>query len=84
MKRFLMVLVILIFCCMAAAACADVTVCFDLQNGSPAFESLKLQPDGNGVVYFSLPAETPVRAGYRFIGWYCKGLEMEYGLEQPG
>lgn len=84
MKRFLLIVGILILCCIAVTACADVVVRFDMQKGSPSFSSLKLQPDGRGVVYFNLPGETPVREGYNFIGWYCKGLEMEYGLCKPG
>ena len=75
---------IVLLCCAAAAAGADVTVRFDLQGGSAAVSTLKLKPDEGGVVHFSLPAETPTRAGYRFIGWYCKGLEMEYGLDEAG
>ena len=84
MKRFLFAVVILVLCCIAVTASADVTVRFDMQGGSTRCASLKLKPDANGVVRFNLPAETPVRSGYQFIGWYCKGLEMEYGLCQPG
>ncbi len=61
-----------------------VTVHFDMQGGSSAFADLELDPDEYGAVYFNLPDETPVRTGYRFIGWYCEGLEMEYGLCNPG
>ena len=84
MKRLLIGISILMLCCIAATACAEVTVRFDMQGGSTSVSNLKLTPDAGGVVHFKLPAVTPVRTGYHFIGWYCKGLEMEYGLCKPG
>ncbi len=84
MKKFFLVAGILILCCVSAAALADVTVCFDLNGGKAGITSLKLQPDAYGKVSFRIPSEKPVRSGYNFIGWYCNGLEMEYGLCRPG
>lgn len=84
MWKIVPAIVILILCCVSAAALADVTVRFDLNGGKAGFTNLKLKPDENGAVYFNLPDEKPVRPGYNFIGWYCKGLEKEYALCTPG
>ncbi len=83
MKKIL-VLLLLLLCLTGAAAHADVTVRFDLAGGQGGFAPLKPVPDENGVVHFSLPDTAPVRKGYRFIGWNCLGLEMEYALDRPG
>ena len=84
MKYLVFAVLVLALCCVTAAACAEVTVKFDVNGGSTKYQSLKLEPDAYGTVRFRLPETAPVRSGYRFIGWYCKGLEMEYGLCAPG
>ena len=82
-KRFLL-MAVLGLCLWMAAAHAEVTVRFDTQGGSGNFINLNLKPDEYQTVRFKIPATRPTRPGYMFIGWYCKGLEMEYGLCQPG
>ncbi len=84
MKKTLLLIAFLGLCLWTAAARAEVTVRFDTQGGSGSYINLKLTADENRTVRFKIPSKRPVRPGYQFIGWYCRGLEMEYGLCQPG
>lgn len=83
-KTWLLIVTALVLSCAALSASADVTVRFDPNGGTAAFEDMALQPDGDGAVRFSIPPEEPVRSGYNFIGWYQSGLEMESPLRKPG
>lgn len=84
MKALLILFALLLLCFGAKTACAEVTVVFDTNGGTTEYAPLRLAPNENDVVYFHLPDEAPVRPGYSFIGWYCQGLEMAYGLCKPG